>query len=141
MRTMNADETRTFLQEGTRNAIVATTRGDGRPHVAPVWFMLDGEDILFTTGPASVKGVNLKRDARVALVVDDPELPLSYVLVEGMATFSDDPDEVRHWATLMAARYRGPDRAEEVGAQNSPPGELLVRVTPTNVVALAEIAG
>ena len=141
MRTMTPEETRAFLLEGGRNAALATTRGDGRPHVAPVWFTLDGDDVLFTTGPASVKGVNLRRDGRVALTVDDPVLPLSYVLIEGMATLSDDPGAVRHWATVIAARYMGADRAEAVGVRNSPPGELLVRVTPTKVVAEAEIAG
>jgi PPOX class probable F420-dependent enzyme len=140
MRTMTPEETRAFLLEGVRNAQVATTRADGRPHVAPVWFALDGDDVLFTTSPHSVKGANLRRDKRVALVVDDPELPLSYVLVEGTATLTDDSAQVRHWAIALAARYRGAELAEEVGIRNSPPGEYLVRVTPTKIVAHAEIA-
>lgn len=140
MRKMTPDETRAFLREGVRNAALATTRADGRPHVAPVWFTLDGDDILLTTSPASIKGVNLRRDNRVALVVEDPVLPLSYVLVEGTATLTDDPAEVRHWATILAARYMGAERAEEVGIRNSPPGELLVRITPTKIIAEAEIA-
>lgn len=140
MRTMTPEETRAFLQEGVRNAALATTRADGRPHVAPVWFTLDGDDLLMTTSPASVKGANLQRDNRVALVVDDPALPLSYVLIEGIATLSDDPALVRHWATVLAARYMGAELAEAVGIRNSPPGEYLVRVTPTKIVAHAEIA-
>jgi PPOX class probable F420-dependent enzyme len=138
---MTPAETRAFLLEGVRNAQLATVRADGRPHVAPVWFTLDGDDILITTSPHSVKGANLQRDHRVALVVDDPTLPLCYVLVEGTATLSDDPGEVRHWATVLAERYMGAERAEVVGIRNSPPGELLVRVTPTRIVAEAEIAG
>ena len=140
MRTMTPEETRAFLLAGVRNACVATTRTDGRPHVAPVWFALDGDDILFTTSPDSVKGANLQRDNRIALVVDDPELPLSYVLIEGTAILTDDPATVRHWAIALATRYRGAGLAEEVGIRNSPPGEYLVRVTPTKIVAHAEVA-
>nr|WP_242417987.1 hypothetical protein [Frankia sp. CpI1-P] len=53
---------------------------------------------------------------------------------------SEDVAEVRRWATRIAARYMGADRAEEYGARNGVPGELLVRLSPTQVVALADVA-
>lgn len=58
MTAMNPDEYRAFLQEGTRTLKLATTRDDGRPHVAPVWFLLDGDTIVFTTGAETVKGTS-----------------------------------------------------------------------------------
>jgi hypothetical protein len=61
-------------------------------------------------------------------------------VVTGEATWTDDLDEVRAWATRIGGRYMGPDRAEEYGARNGVPGELLVRVTPTHVVAEADLA-
>jgi hypothetical protein len=39
---------REFLAAGTRTAKVATVRKDGSPHVTPVWFVLDGNDLVFT---------------------------------------------------------------------------------------------
>jgi hypothetical protein len=66
-------------------------------------------------------------------VVDDETFPYAYVQLEGAATLSDDLDEVRHWATRIGARYAGESRAEEFGARNGVPGELLVRVTPTKI--------
>lgn len=60
-----------FLMRGTRTAKVATTMRSGQPHVMPVWFVLDGEEVVFTTGAESVKGRNLRRDPRIALVVDE----------------------------------------------------------------------
>ena len=50
----------------------------------------------------------------------------------GNGSFSDE--EMKK-ATAIAARYMGPDRAEEVGKRNAVPGELLVRLRPTKVIA------
>lgn len=140
-RTMDDDERRAFLLEGTRTAKLATTRADGAPHVAPVWFLLDGHDVLCTTWHESVKAKALRRDPRVALTVDDPTPPYAFVIVEGTATISEDPAELVAWATRIGARYMGAERAEEFGRRNGVPGELLVRITPTKVIAQADLAG
>jgi hypothetical protein len=137
---MTPDETRAFLLEGTRTAALATVRADGRPHVAPVWFTLDGDDVLFNTGESTVKGSNLRRDGRVALMVDDEAPPFSFVSLEGEATLSDNHDEMLHWATRIAARYMGQDQAEAYGKRNAVTGELLVRVTPMKIVAEKGVA-
>ena len=42
---------------------------------------------------------------------------------------------------MIAARYVGPDRAEEFGKRNGVEGELLVRLTPTKTIALAAVSG
>jgi PPOX class probable F420-dependent enzyme len=137
---MTPDETRAFLLEGTRTAALATVRADGRPHVAPVWFTLDGDDLLFNTGENTIKGVNLRRDGRVALMVDDEEPPFAFVSIEGDVSLSDDLATMRHWATRIAARYMGEDQADAYGRRNAVPGELLVRVHPTKIVAMSGIA-
>jgi PPOX class probable F420-dependent enzyme len=137
---MTPDETRDFLLEGTRTAALATVRGDGRPHVAPVWFTLDGDDLLFNTGENTVKGANLRRDGRVALMVDDEEPPFAFVSIEGDVSLSDDLDTMRYWATRIAARYMGEDQADAYGRRNAVPGELLVRVHPTKIVAMSGVA-
>jgi PPOX class probable F420-dependent enzyme len=137
---MTQDETRAFLLEGTRTAALATVRPDGRPHVAPIWFTLDGDDLLFNTGENTVKGANLQRDGRVALMVDDEEPPFAFVSIEGDVSLSDDLDTMRYWATRIAARYMGEDQAEAFGKRNAVPGELLVRVRPTKIVAVEGVA-
>ncbi|MFB7615749.1 PPOX class F420-dependent oxidoreductase [Kitasatospora sp. NPDC056181] len=137
---MTEAEWRAFLSAGTRTAKIATTRADGRPHVAPVWFLLDGDEIVFNTGANTVKGRTLARDGRVMLCVDDEHPPFSYVLVQGTANLSDDLAEVRTWATRIAARYMGEDLAEQYGARNGVPGELLVRVKIEKVGAEQGVA-
>lgn len=137
---MSDQERRDFLGEGTRTAKLATTRKNGAPHVAPIWFVLDGDDVIFTTGESTVKGKTILREGRVALCVDDDRPPFSYVLIEGTASVSRDPDELLAWATRLGARYMGAEQAEQFGRRNAVPSELLVRVTPTKMIAEAGIA-
>lgn len=136
---MSSAEWRDFLQTGTRTGKLATIRADGRPHVVPVWFVLDGDDLVFTTGAESVKGQTLRRDPRVGLCVDDERPPYSFVFVDGTAKLSEEPDELLHWATRIGVRYMGEDRGEEFGRRNGAPGELLVRVAIDHIVAVKNL--
>lgn len=140
MHEMSPEEIRGFLSAGTRTAHLATVRSDGRPHVAPVWFVLDGDDLIFTTGARTVKGRNLERDPSVCLSVDQPSPMYSFVQITGEASLSGDQTELLRWATAIGGRYMGPDRAESFGARNAAVGELLVRVTPGKIVAVADLA-
>ena len=140
MRPMSREEWRGFLLLRPRTAKVATVRPDGRPHVAPVWFDLDSDEVVFTTWHATVKARDLQRDPRISLCVDDERPPFSFVLIEGTARLSDNLDEVRAWATRIAGRYMGVMRAKQYGFRNGVSGELLVRVTPTRIVAEANIS-
>jgi PPOX class probable F420-dependent enzyme len=139
---MSDGEVRTFLTAvPARPAILGTTRADGRPHVAPIWYAVDDDGrILFNTDETTVKGRNLRRTGRAALTVQDDVAPFSFVAFEGPVSISDDLAEVRHWATVIGGRYMGADRAEEYGERNGVPGELLVRLTPTKVVSARDIA-
>jgi PPOX class probable F420-dependent enzyme len=140
-RPMSVDERQAFLAEGTRTAKVATMMRDGHPHVMPVWFVLDGEDIVFTTGSKTMKGRALRRDPRVALIVDEEVPPYAFVHVRGEASLGDDLAELLHFATLIGSRYMGAGRAAEFGRRNAVPGELLVRVRPKRVIAESDVAG
>lgn len=132
---MTEDEWRAFVSYGTRTGKLSTVRADGSPHVTPVWFVLDGNELVFNTGRSSVKGRNLARDGRVALCVDDDRPPYAFVVLQGRARISEDLDELRRWAGRIGARYMGEERAEEFGNRNGVPGELLVRVEIEKVLA------
>jgi PPOX class probable F420-dependent enzyme len=137
---MSRDEWRAFVLAGTRTGKLATVRADGRPHVTPIWFVLDGDDVIFTTGSDSLRGKAIRRDPRVSMCVDDETPPYSFVMLEGRAETSADARELRRWATAIGGRYMGSDRAEQFGARNAVEGELLVRVRLTHVVARGAIA-
>ncbi len=137
---MSDDEWRAFVLHGTRTGKLSTVRADGSPHVAPVGFLLDQEEVVFTTGRDSVKGRNLARDGRAALCVDDDRPPYAFAVLEGRASLSEDLAQVRHWAALIAARYVEKDRVQEFAARVSVPGELLVRVRIGKVIAFSSVA-
>jgi PPOX class probable F420-dependent enzyme len=133
---------REFVNElPARTAKLAVVRKDGSPHVAPIWVALDGDTIVFNTGADSLKGKSILRDGRVALSFDDERPPFSFVLVRGRAEVVEDLAEVRHWAGVIGGRYMGADRADEYGARNGVPGELLVRVVDAKIIAQRNVAG
>ncbi|WP_030158068.1 PPOX class F420-dependent oxidoreductase [Streptomyces sp. NRRL S-244] len=133
---MTQEEWRAFVSYGTRTGKLSTVREDGSPHIAPVWFVLDGDSFVFNTGKETVKGRNLLRDGRVALCVDDDRPPFSYVVLQGRAEIGEDQEEMLPWATRIAARYMGEERAEAFGRRNAVPGELLVRVPIDKVISV-----
>jgi PPOX class probable F420-dependent enzyme len=139
---MDDEAVRTFLTTvPARPAILSTTRADGRPHAAPVWYAVDDDgSLLFNTGETTVKGRNLRRTGWAVMTVDDDIAPFSFVTLEGPVTISDDLASVRHWAGVIGGRYMGPERVEEYGARNGVPGELLVRLTPEKVVSAFDVA-
>ena len=137
---MTRDDALRFIAEGTRTGHLATVRADGRPHVAPIWFVVDGEDIVFTTASDSVKGQNLARERRASISVDEAAPPYSFVVASGNVTLSEDPDELLEFATLIGGRYMGAERAEEFGARNGVPGELLVRLHVTSITGTAAVS-
>ncbi|MFF0517755.1 PPOX class F420-dependent oxidoreductase [Actinomadura nitritigenes] len=140
MEIMTDSEWRAFVLEGTRTGKAGVTRKDGTPHVTPIWFVLDGDDLLFTTYHESIKARVLARDPRLSVCVDDQTPPFSYVMMQAEARLIEDLDELRKWATAIGGRYMGADRAEEFGARNAVPGEYLVRARITKVVAQRHIA-
>ncbi|MET7359976.1 PPOX class F420-dependent oxidoreductase [Streptomyces sp. NPDC005562] len=137
---MTEDEWRAFVSHGTRTAKLSTVRADGSPHVAPIWFLIDGDEVVFNTGRGTVKGRNLARDGRAALCVDDDQPPFAYVILQGRVEVSEDLDDLQSWAARIGARYMGESRAEEFGKRNGVPGELLVRMRIEKVSAYTGIA-
>jgi PPOX class probable F420-dependent enzyme len=130
-----------FLSAGTRTGMLGYIAADGRPLVAPVWFVVDDGQLAFNTGRDTSKGRALARDSRVTICVDDPHPPYSFVQVQGVATVTEDPQDVLDIATRTGGRYMGTERAEEFGRRNCAPGELVVRIRPTKVITGFDITG
>lgn len=130
-----------FLSEGTRTGMLGYVAADGRPLVAPVWFIVDDGQLVFNTGRDTAKGHALARDSRIVICVDDPHPPYSFVQVQGTASLQDGAADLLEIATRIGGRYMGAERAEEFGRRNAVPGELVVRVRPTKVISAFNIAG
>ena len=151
MAEMRSKEIKRFLMQGTFTGKLATVKKDGSAHVVPIWFVLDDNsnrkgkqkvgDIVLTTGSTSIKARNIQRDNRVSISVDDQTPPFSFVVIHGTAKIQDSKkDEILKWATKIAERYMGSDKAEEYGRVNSGEGAMLVRIKPTKIIAEKDIA-
>lgn len=149
MTEMSIKEIKSFLKQGTFTGKLATVKEDGSPHVVPIWFVL-GEDtnskgkigeIILTTGSSSIKAINIQRDNRVSISIDDQIPPFSFVTVHGTAKIqSPKGNEPLRWATKIAERYMGKDNAKKYGKVNSSEGAVMVRIKPTKIIAEKEIS-
>lgn len=106
---MTDDEIATFLDR-SRIANLATIGRDGTPHLVAMWYALVDGEIWFETKAKSQKAVNLRRDARVTVLVEDG---LTYdalrgVSIEGRAEIVDDADAITKVGISVWERYTGP---------------------------------
>jgi PPOX class probable F420-dependent enzyme len=132
---MDEHEVRAFMGSGSRTGKLATVRTDGRPHVAAVWFTFDDAGrAVFLTGGTSLKARNMRHEPRVSLLVDVEEMPFAWARLDGVVSFSDDPDDLLTWATETSRRYVGDARADEFGRRNGVPGEIVVFIDPTRLI-------
>lgn len=141
MLSLSDPQVRAFLTEGTRTGKLSYTSASGQPLVVPVWFVLEGDELVFNTGKDTAKGRALARDPRTAVCVDLEQPPYAFIQVQGVAELSEDPAELVRTATAIGARYMGPERAVEFGRRNAVPGELVVRVRPHKVLGVFDMTG
>ncbi len=122
MKEMDENEIIDFLMEGTRTGKISTVREDGRPHVAPIWFVWNEGKIIFCTMDSSVKAKNIRRNPQVSICVDDESPPYAFVIIQGTAKFSDNQKDLLKWNTVLGGRYMGEKLAEVYGKLNAVKG-------------------
>lgn len=140
MERMSRAEAIKFLAEGTRTGRLATASPTGSPHVAPVWFLVDGDDLVFTTAHDTIKGRHLRANPRAALTADVDVFPYSFVVVRGPVAVEEHAADLLMWATRIAERYVPAGQAEAYGRRNAVPEEMLCRLHIDRIAGQADIA-
>lgn len=105
-----SSQARAFLEE-LRFCVLATTNRDGTAQLSVMWYALDGDEILMNTAAGRIKEINLRRDPRIAICVEDA---YNYVSIAGIASLIDNQDISQADIQRLATRYRGADRAAEM---------------------------
>lgn len=103
-----------FLSEYGILMRVSVVREDGSPLVTPIWFVYEDDAIYFTPREKSEWFACLRRDPRVALCIDEQNLPYRKVIVEGAAELIYDighDDAWREQYRRIAQKYVGVDGA------------------------------
>ncbi|MGI8878341.1 MAG: pyridoxamine 5'-phosphate oxidase family protein [Candidatus Limnocylindria bacterium] len=93
-----------------RFGVLATVGVTGAPRQTVMWFLLDGEEILFNTALGRRKPEHLAREPRVSLLVEDG---YRYVCVSGSVRTITDRETTQADIRRLAARYEGDERAEQ----------------------------
>ncbi|WP_282783804.1 MULTISPECIES: TIGR03618 family F420-dependent PPOX class oxidoreductase [unclassified Nocardia] len=95
------------LFTGTNYAHIATLLPDGSPHTVPIWVDVEGDTIVFLTGPDARKARNLERDDRVAISVTDHQRPFVMATVRGRVARRLTGDSA--WVVIdrMSHKYLG----------------------------------
>jgi PPOX class probable F420-dependent enzyme len=140
MGSMNRQEAIDFISVGSRTGKLATASPTGKPHVAPVWFVVDGDDLVFTTGEGTVKERNLRSNPQAALAVDVSEYPYDFVVVRGQVRIQRQDPDLLTWTTRIADRYVPARLAAEYGKRNAVDSELLCRLRIDRISGALDIA-
>ncbi len=104
---MTVSETLAFLNEGTKVLQVATIGKNGMPHLAPMWYVMDGDRIVFRGFTKSQKIVNLVRDPRLSVLAEEGEsyAELRGLTIQGNAELVNDSDYIVEIYRKLAAKY------------------------------------
>ena len=108
-------EQRKFLEE-KRFAVVGTKNPDGSPHLAVMWYLVDGDDIVVNSAEGRIKDRNLAADPRMSVMVADG---YRFVRVDGRATIDHDQTTAHGDIRRLAARYYGDEKKVEEAMRSS----------------------
>ena len=126
---MSPQEMLDFLSE--RNiARMATIRPDNSPHVTPVWYLWENNQLLISIGRVSVKARNLRQNNKVAVTIDSQR---GGVIIEGTAKIEELSEEIRR---KLCQRYVHPedlDKYMEYAKANFQ--SILLRIHPENIIS------
>jgi len=137
--TMTGTEITAFLSQGAKVLQLATLGKDGSPHQAPMWFTMDDDKVVFRSFTKSQKIVNLLRDPRLSVLVEEGAAyaQLQGVMIRGIAQLVTDPEYVLDVYRRLAARY--PFSGDEpVELDDAALSQMFGRFASKNTVVIVE---
>ena len=136
MATLTHAEIDEFLRD-PHVAQLATIRPDGRPHVAPVWYIREDEQVKVMTFESSVKVRNVNANPKVALSVATDGHPYRYVVLEGDAVVTKD--NLEREVERLCVHYEGPERGAEYTKELlAGSGMVMIDVTVRKTISWKE---
>jgi len=106
---------RAFLEE-KRFAVVGTKNPDGSPHLAVMWYLVDGDDIIVNSAQGRVKDRNLAADPRMSVLVEDG---YRWIRIDGRAKIEHYQKIAQADIRRLAARYYEDERKVDESVKNN----------------------
>jgi PPOX class probable F420-dependent enzyme len=97
---------RKFLED-KRFAVVGTKNLDGSPHLAVMWYLLDGDEIVVNSAQGRIKDRNLAADPRMSVLVADG---YRWIRIDGRARIEHDQASTHEDIRRLASRYYEDER-------------------------------
>ena len=132
---MTPEERTTFLAEH-RLCVVAYAREAGPPALSPVYYAMDGDDLIISTTASRAKATAIHRNPEVSVCVLGEQAPFPYLTVYGRGRI----EETNVVETMMrvGARMTGspiPDSARPaIEKRAADEGRVVLRITPEGFV-------
>jgi len=123
---------RQFLQK-PRVARLSTAGADGYPHIVPIWFRRDGDDIVFGSDRSNRKVRNALANPKGAVVIGG-ELPIDDegYMIQGDLSIADDVEHANMRQMLL--RYETKKEAARLAAEWADSGLVVIRLKPKKVI-------
>ena len=136
---MSEAEVAAFLEE-ERTLTLATIGRDGRPHLMPLWYVPDGEELTGWTYGASQKVRNLERDSRCTVQVEAGTEygELRGVMLEADCVLHRDEERVWQVGAALARRYGGTEDLTpeaEAALRRQAAKRVALELRPTRTVS------
>jgi predicted pyridoxine 5'-phosphate oxidase superfamily flavin-nucleotide-binding protein len=122
---------RSFLQK-TLIARLATLAPSGYPHNVPIWFMLEGDDILFISDRKVRKTQNALQYPKGAVVIGGDKDDGGGYMLQGDLHIEDDPHQVI--THRMIDRYETPEQAARLKEAWKDHDVIIIRLKPVKVM-------
>ena len=132
MADMTQQEIAAYLAE-THVAHLVTIRANGRPHVAPVWFLAENAHAFVMADNNALKVRNIRRNSAVSLSIATDQRPFKYVVMNGEAQVVEE--DRAQMVERICVRYDGPVRGVEFAKELLVGDRLkLIEILATRVI-------
>ena len=128
---MLTDEVRTFLKKPLL-ARLSVIDAAGYPHSVPVWFDVDGDDIVVISTRDTAKVRYLQANPRGAITIGGDSGDGGGYLIKGQLSIVEDPD--RRWTKQLTYRYEDKEQAEKDIAAWVPLDMITIRLKPEQIL-------
>ncbi len=130
---LTQDKINTFLNR-KHNAILATIKKDGSPQLTPVIYRWDGEQFWISTTKDRAKYLNIRRDPRISLCIDETTTSTT-VIATGRAQLTED--NLWNETLKIVERYQGHERgaAYVKSMQDKKEPRVLIVLKPEHVIS------
>ena len=135
------DEQREFL-ESHRLCVFGFNRRSGPPSLSPVFYFMDGDEIVISTTASRVKAKAVQRNPEVSVCVLDEKMPFAYLTVFGHARVEEEgaAEVMRRIGEAMSGSAVSEAALPAFEQRATEEGRVVIRVKPVQLVSMRSLA-